>query len=199
MLTLIDPKLADGPSATRRSCRGTRIKPDYRAWFDERMAVYAAMIEQMDRGVGEIVEAVEGTRRVDNTLVLFLSDNGGCAEEIDSRGPRRRILHAGRATASPFASAMTPRSRPARKIRMPRTDWSGRGSRNTPFRRYKSFVHEGGIATPLIVSWPGVVKPGITHEQGHVIDLMPTFLEAAGATYPARFGGRRSCRSRGGV
>ena len=165
------------------------IRDDYRGWFDERMAVYAAMITQMDRGIGEILQAVEARGESQRTLVVFLSDNGGCAEEIGSEGR---------------AAGFSTRTRDGRPVRLgndpaiapgPEDTFASYGLEwawlsNTPFRRFKSFVHEGGIATPLIVSWPGVVKPGITQAQGHVIDLLPTFLEAAGATYPARFGGR---------
>jgi arylsulfatase len=66
-------------------------------------------------------------------------------------------------------------------------EWAGFS--NTPFRRYKSFTHEGGIATPLIVSWPSRIGAGIVKEQGHIIDLMPTFLELAGAQYPTEYNG----------
>ena len=165
------------------------IRDDYRTWFDERMAVYAAMIDQMDRGIGEILRAVEGRGEQGRTLVLFLSDNGGCAEEIGSEGR---------------AAGFSRRTRDGRPVRLGNDPAIAPGAEDTfasygmewawlsnaPFRRFKSFVHEGGIATPLVVSWPGTVKPGVTHDQGHVIDLLPTFLDAAGATYPARFGGR---------
>jgi arylsulfatase A-like enzyme len=165
------------------------IRDDYRNWFDERMAVYAAMIDQMDRGIGEILRAVEGRGEQGRTLVLFLSDNGGCAEEIGSEGR---------------AAGFSRRTRDGRPVRLGNDPAIAPGAEDTfasygmewawlsnaPFRRFKSFVHEGGIATPLVVSWPGTVKPGVTHDQGHVIDLLPTFLDAAGATYPARFGGR---------
>jgi len=66
-------------------------------------------------------------------------------------------------------------------------EWAGLS--NTPFRRYKSFTHEGGIATPFIVSWPSRIQPGIVREQGHIIDLMPTFLELAAAEYPEEYEG----------
>jgi arylsulfatase len=165
------------------------VRDDYRDWFDERMAVYAAMIDQMDRGIGQILEAIDARGERDRTLVLFLSDNGGCAEEIGSEGR---------------AAGFSRRTRDGRAVRLgndpsiapgPEDTFASYGLEwawlsNTPFRRFKSFVHEGGIATPFIVSWPGIVKPGLTHEQGHVIDLLPTFLDVAGAAYPARYRGR---------
>jgi arylsulfatase len=165
------------------------VRTDYREWFDERMAVYAAMIEQMDRGIGEILQRVEARGERDRTLVLFLSDNGGCAEEIGSEGRSTgfsRRTRDGRPVRLGNEPAIAPG--PEDTFASYGLEWAWLS--NAPFRRFKSFVHEGGIATPLVVSWPGVVKPGLTHEQGHVIDLLPTFLEVAGASYPARSHGR---------
>jgi arylsulfatase len=165
------------------------VRAEYREWFDQRMAVYSAMIEQMDRGIGEILQAIEARGEAERTLVLFLSDNGGCAEEIGSEGR---------------ATGFSRRTRDGRPVRLgndpaiapgPEDTFASYGLEwaslsNTPFRRFKSFVHEGGIATPLIVSWPGTLKAGVTHEPGHVIDLLPTLMEVAGAAYPTRSRGR---------
>jgi len=137
---------------------------------DLRMAVYAAMIDSMDQGIGRILKALDETGTAENTLVLFLSDNGGCAENpggtVTSRipGPKEYYVACGR----PWAYAQ-----------------------NTPFRRYKSWVHEGGCCTPLVARWPGVIRPGtITRQVGHVIDFMPTFADLARAEYPKEFEGR---------
>ncbi len=133
------------------------------------MAVYAAMIDSMDQGIGRILQALDDTGTAENTLVFFLSDNGGCAENpggtVTTRtpGPKENYVACGR----PWAYAQ-----------------------NSPFRRYKTWMHEGGIATPLIVRWPKVVKPGtLTRQVGHIIDFMPTIAELAGAKNPARFKG----------
>ena len=141
-----------------------------REYEDLRMAAYAAMIDRMDQGIGRILGALEKVGAADDTLVMFLSDNGGCAENpggTDTRrvpGPKEYYVAAGR----PWAYAQ-----------------------NTPFRRYKSWVHEGGIATPLVARWPGVVKPGsMTDQVGHVIDFMPTFCEIAGTQYPKEHRGK---------
>ncbi len=138
---------------------------------DLRMAVYAAMIDSMDQGIGRILEAIEETGSAENTLVLFLSDNGGCAENpggtVTGRpvGPKEYYVAVGR----PWAYAQ-----------------------NTPFRRYKAWVHEGGIATPLIARWPKVIKPDtLTDQVGHIIDFMPTCVELAEARYPAQFDGHK--------
>ena len=141
-----------------------------REYEDLRMAAYAAMIDRMDQGIGRILGALEKVGAADDTLVMFLSDNGGCAENpggTDTRrvpGPKEYYVAAGR----PWAYAQ-----------------------NTPFRRYKSWVHEGGIATPLVARWPGVVKPGsMTDQVGHIIDFMPTFCEIAGTQYPKEHRGK---------
>lgn len=136
---------------------------------DLRMAVYAAMIDNMDQNIGRLLKALEDSGKQKETLILFLSDNGGCAEEPEGRkctdppGPGAHYTSVG-----------------------PSWGWA----QNTPFRRYKSWVHEGGISTPLIAWWPEVIKPnGITAEVGHIIDFMPTFADLAGTTYPKRFNG----------
>ena len=134
--------------------------------MDLRMAVYAAMIERMDRGIGLVLETLRKTGQEENTLVVFLSDNGACAEPY-RRNEDKGLGHA--AQLLPWANAS-----------------------NTPFRLFKHWVHEGGIASPLIICWPARVRGGIINRRwvGHVMDLLPTFLEAAGAKYPSSYGGR---------
>jgi len=136
-----------------------------KAMRDLKMAVYAAQIHRMDAGIGRILEKVKALGKEENTLVLFLADNGGCAEEINRGkkgvppGPADSFLSYG----LPWANAS-----------------------NTPFRLYKHWVHEGGISTPLVAYWPKVITNGgaITHEVGHVIDIMATCCDVAGAEYP---------------
>ena len=136
---------------------------------DLRMAVYAAMIDSMDQNIGRLMAALRKSGEADNTLVLFLSDNGGCAEEPGGRSPK--IIPG----PKEFYAAVGP-------------SWGW--AQNSPFRRYKSWAHEGGIATPCIAWWPGRVPKGaITKEVGHIIDFLPTFLELAGADYPKKHNG----------
>lgn len=134
--------------------------------MDLRMAVYAAMIDRMDRAVGRIVESLRRTGREENTLVLFLSDNGACAEPY-MRNAGKAPNHA--AQLLPWANAS-----------------------NTPFRLFKHWVHEGGIASPLIAAWPSRLPSGVINRTwaGHVMDILPTCLDAAGAKYPDTYGGR---------
>jgi len=142
----------------------------HRELWELRMSVYAAMIDCMDQGIGRVLAALHDTNTADNTLVMFLSDNGGCAELPEGpdfrlpAGPKEHYTSVG-----------------------PGWGWA----QNTPFRRYKSWVHEGGISTPLIVRWPGVIEPDtLTGQVGHVIDFMPTCIELAGAEYPDSFKGK---------
>lgn len=165
------------------------VKPEYRRWFDERMAVYAAMVEQMDRGIGRILDAIDARGERDNTLIVFLSDNGGCAEEIGAEGRGggfQTKTRDGRAVRFGNDPSIDPG--PEDTFASYGLEWAGVS--NTPFRRYKSFVHEGGIATPMIVSWRRKIAQAITHEPGHIVDLMPTFLDLAGGRYPTQFAGR---------
>ncbi|MBN2316094.1 MAG: arylsulfatase [Sedimentisphaerales bacterium] len=142
--------------------------------LDLKMAVYAAQIERMDYGIGRVLKKIEQIGARDNTLVLFLADNGGCAEG----GPvgfdnRKNGLPPG-GVDSYMSYGLS---------------WAN--ASNTPFRRYKHWVHEGGIATPLIAYWPAVIKNAgeLTHQPGHIIDIMATCLDVAGITYPGTYKG----------
>jgi arylsulfatase len=139
--------------------------------WDLKMAVYAAMIDRMDQGIGRILNKIAELDKEQNTLVLFLSDNGGCGQQIDrTPGTQPGGLESYCTVDAPWANAS-----------------------NTPFRKYKVFTHEGGICTPLIAYWPGVIqnKGGITHQVGHVMDIMATLTEAASTKYPSDFHGRK--------
>ncbi len=131
--------------------------------WSRRMAVYAAMVDRMDQGIGRILKALDETRTIRNTLIIFLSDNGGSAENVTGRklhDASKRIGEKGSYAAY-------------------REPWAFVS--NTPFRQYKSWTHEGGIATPMIVYWMrGISTPGrIIHQPGHLVDLMSTSLELA--------------------
>jgi len=139
-------------------------------WEDLRMAVYAAMIDSMDQNIGRLMQTLKETGVDDNTLVLFLSDNGGCAEEPGGRntnaipGPKEYYTAVG-----------------------PAWGWA----QNAPFCRYKSWVHEGGISTPLIARWPVKIQPNtMTNQVGHLIDFMATCADLGQATYPTEYNGQ---------
>jgi arylsulfatase len=177
-------------------------------WEARCMEVYAAMVESMDRGVGRIVDALRKCGRLDNTLILFMQDNGGCAEET-GRSPD--ATRSEQPTFPPIpAAAVRSDTRPKQtregypmltgcKVMPGPADtfiaygkaWANVS--NTPFREYKHFVHEGGIATPLIAHWPRTIRSrgALCHEPSHLIDVMATCLEVAGARYPAEREGRK--------
>jgi arylsulfatase len=140
--------------------------------FDNIVAIYAACVAHIDTAVGRLVAALKQRGVLDNTLILFLSDNGGNAES----GPKGRLEgdSPGAAGSTVFCGQ----------------SWAT--LENTPFRRYKHFNHEGGIATPLIVHWPaGVAAQGELRQQpGHLVDVMATCVDLAGAKYPAEFKGQ---------
>jgi arylsulfatase A-like enzyme len=144
--------------------------------WDQRMAVYAAMIDCMDQGVGRVVQAVDRLGARDNTLVLFMSDNGASAEALDSWPNAGRGHNPGTPVGAPGSH------------RCLEIGWAS--AANTPFRMHKMWDHEGGISTPLVACWPaGIAARGtLTSEVGHVIDLMPTLLELTGNSYPEQFG-----------
>jgi arylsulfatase A-like enzyme len=171
--------------------------------FEERcMEVYAAMVDSMDQGIGRIVDSLRETGELNNTLILYLQDNGGCAEGY-GRGknatkrknqPSMPIM-----AADALQDRMTPKqTRDGYPVRqgygvMPGAadtyvaygkDWANVS--NTPFRMYKHWTHEGGIATPLIAHWPkGIRKKGVLrHQISHLIDLMATAIDLSGAKYP---------------
>jgi len=142
--------------------------------FDHLMAVYAAMVEAIDTSVGTLVEGLRARGALDNTLILFLSDNGGNAET----GPEGRFD--GDPPGGPDSNLYLG------------MNWASLTT--TPFRRFKHFAHEGGIASPLIAHWPRGIphdrRQTLEHQPGHLIDLMPTILDVTGAVYPREFRGR---------
>ncbi|AQQ10329.1 Arylsulfatase [Sedimentisphaera cyanobacteriorum] len=157
------------------------LSEDDRKNLDFRRAIYAAQIDNMDQNIGRLIKKLEEKGELENTLVLFLSDNGCSAE------PERKMF------------GYRFRENRIENFRQWRKD-SGRSSSqgmawanvsNTPFRKYKKWTHEGGIATPLIAHWPEVIKNGgqLNHTPGHVADIMATAVDVGRGFYPKKFGG----------
>ena len=174
-------------------------KVNNKEWQQSRMEAYAAAIDHVDQGVGKIVKTLKDLGQLDNTIILFLSDNGGEAMEhpdgmIASTGkPWVTVRYVPMYTreGKPVVAGDIPGIKPG-----PEGTYAGCGAAwanmsNAPFRRFKTFVHEGGISTPLIVHWPkGIAEKGKLRRQPvHVIDFMPTFLELAKADYPKTYDG----------
>ncbi len=162
----LSPQFGDWDKVTRKD------------WEARCMEVYAAMIDNMDQGIGRLIAALKANGQFDNTLILYLQDNGACAENI------------GRNPAAAKGKGPAPMPGPA-------DTWLGYGEAwanvsSTPFRLYKHFVHEGGIGTPLIAHWPrGIRRTGeLEHQPGHLIDVMATAVDLAGGVYPKTRDGR---------
>ncbi len=153
-------------------------KPTYRNWDslsdslqnveELKMEVYAAMVDRVDQNIGKILQKIEEQGRLDNTLIFFMSDNGSSAEMV-------RIAGNGEiGTVGQWTSLGE--------------DWANVS--NTPFRYFKNYSYEGGINTPMIVTWPNKIgKNGFTEFPGHFIDFMPTLIEITGAEYPEEWNG----------
>ena len=135
------------------------------------MAIYAAMIEEIDKNIGKLVRELKQREQLDNTLILFLSDNGGNAEA----GVKGKYI--GEHPGDPHSDVFIGRC------------WAHLN--NTPFRKYKHYNHEGGIATPLIAHWPAAVTPrpgkdGWIEQPTHLIDIMATCVDLAGGNLSDR-------------
>ncbi|MBL6764679.1 MAG: arylsulfatase [Verrucomicrobiae bacterium] len=154
-------------------------------WQERRMEVYAAQVEVMDRGIGRIIDTLKKTGRFENTLILFMIDNGGCHVEY---GPNRKGDYLPDTTRDgrPMRPGNLPSIMPGPEDTYQSYGYGWANLSNTPFRLFKQHDHEGGIHTPLIAHWPkGVPSRGsVTYQIGHLIDVMPTALELAGAKRP---------------
>lgn len=181
-------------------------------WEARGMEVFAAMIDNMDQGIGRVLAELKSAGQLENTVVMYLNDNGACAEDLGRR-PGGESPGATPKDLKPMA-----RDDLQDRIRLPMQTRDGRVVRdgpgvmpgpadtyvaygrnwanvsNTPFREYKHWVHEGGIATPLIVQWPAGIPRSrngkLETQPGHVMDLMATCVELSGANYPAKLDGQ---------
>lgn len=175
-------------------------------WQARRMQVYAAMVDIMDQGIGRIIAALEAKGELDNTIIMYMQDNGGCAEPVFTLKPAEPLTEEQKVLKPfPYDQVLPVRkpeyTRDGRFIRQGRgvmagdadtwvaygEDWANLS--NTPYRFYKSMVHEGGIISPLIVHWPaGIKEKGIiNNDVTHLIDILPTCLEITSIKYPSSF------------
>jgi len=146
---------------------------DDKEMWSRRMQVYAAMIERMDIGIGQLIDLLKEKNMLDNTLIIFLSDNGACAEDISYRNLGTPGVPIGERGS--YDSYCEP--------------WANVS--NTPFRLYKNTLYEGGVRTPLVMHWPARIKSkgAVIEQVGHVVDFMSTFLDIVGMEYPEQFNG----------
>lgn len=165
--------------------------PD-KEWDAYAMAVHAAMIDRMDQGIGKVIDALEKNGQLDNTLILFMSDNGcsneDCQNYPEGENDRPAETRDGRKIVYPRNKEVLPG---------PETSYASVGAKwanvaNTPFRFWKAKTYEGGICTPMIAHWPkGIKLPkgSINTSYCHVIDIMATCLELSGSKYPSKYNG----------
>jgi arylsulfatase A-like enzyme len=156
------------------------LPEDRRADLAMRMAIYAAMIDRMDQNIGRVTADLRAKGEWDDTLILFLSDNGACAEwdpfGFDVSSGPDNVLHRGEDLARMGGPGT---------YHSVGSAWAN--ASNTPWRMYKHYSHEGGISTPCIVHWPaGCRRNAMDHTPAHLIDLMPTLVAATGSPYPER-------------
>ncbi|MGB5357155.1 MAG: arylsulfatase, partial [Eudoraea sp.] len=180
--------------------------PD-KEWEIANMEVYAAMIDIMDQGIGEIIRALKAKGELDNTLIFYLQDNGACAEDLSwMQSPSNDTILKPMAPGELQTQGMPERTRDGKLIRKMKDAWPGppegytaygrnwANASNTPFREYKHWVHEGGIASPLIVHWPDGIKKNkgsLQETPSHLIDIMATCIDVAGAEYPENYRGNK--------
>lgn len=183
----------DGEAAPRDPLVPAWVDAADKEWEQRRMAVYAAMVEVMDRGIGRIVDELRDTGRLDDTVFVFLSDNGGSAEEVPPRlgsepGRGPKIVPTATADGRPVYVGRHPDHPPGGEdtFAFCGREWSHVS--NAPFRLHKRWVHEGGIASPFILHWPrglGDRAGSVSRVPRFLPDVLPTLLSVTGAEYPA--------------
>ncbi len=202
---MIDLQVIDPAATVNWPLDPSWMETEYLEWDIRNMEVYAAMIDRMDQGIGRVIEALRDTEQLENTLVLFFQDNGGCAENYGRSGtgtPRAEQPTLEPLDADHLQVDMQPKqTRDGYPVRTGKGVMAGAADTyigygkgwatvsNTPFREYKHWVHEGGIATPLIAHWPRTIqnKGELVHTPAHLIDLMATAVDLAEAEYPDTF------------
>ena len=200
-LGIVDPAWQMAPQV------GNWEKVEHKAWESRCMEVYAAMIDSMDQGMGQVVNKLTERGQLDNTLILFMQDNGGCQEANGRTGDFQRPVEPSlpKIAADAIRTDVIPKQNrdgvptltgphimpgPADTYIAYGINWANVS--NTPFREYKHFVHEGGISTPLIAHWPaGIKRAGEWEKQpGHLIDIMATCVAVSKANYPREVQGQ---------
>ena len=202
---LIDPKWKMSP----RDSRAPEWKDaPNKEWDIRNMEVYAAMVDSMDQGIGRIIKALKDKGQFENTLMMFIADNGGCAEgmgrgkgtQYRDKDEPEKLKPMGK---DELQLDMIPkRTRDGRVVKQGTDVMTGgpdtyhgyglpwANASNTPFREYKHWVHEGGISSPLVAHWPKGIAPErkgkLENQPGHLIDIMATCVDLADAKYPAK-------------
>ena len=174
------------------------IEEEDKEWFLRRMEVYAAQIDCMDQGVGRIIQNLEDSGTLDNTVILFLSDNGASREEMSIEPVKKDRVRRGGSRKStrngkPVTRGNIVNLMPGGEDTFQSYGVSWANLSNTPFRLFKNWTHEGGIATPLIIHWPEGIKPKgeLRHHRAQLTDIMATIVDITGVEYPSMYKERR--------
>lgn len=181
---IIDPGT---PLSARDPSQPAWSEADDRAWQTRRMQVYAAQVERMDRGIGRVLAALKQGGVYDDTLVVFVSDNGASAEELpigerETFALKDEVMTRGTRSGAPLDIGNSPAIAPGPEGTYASYGVPWANLSNTPLRRYKRWVHEGGISAPFLASWPNgpLDKGNVVHTAFQLVDVVPTLLEAAG-------------------
>ena len=166
-----------------------------KAYQTRNMAIYAAMVDHMDQAVGKIVAALKHTKQFENTMIIYFHDNGASPESIANNawGTATNVLHKARQQGKKLQVGNDPTIPNGGPMTYGTVGPGWARAQNTPLRRFKTNVHNGGSNTPAIVHWPAGLKtkPGsITNERGHVVDILATSLDLAGVDYPSQWQGK---------
>ena len=188
----------DWPLSERDPTQPPWTKAEHKEWLLRCMEVYAAQIDRMDQGIGRILRALEETGRMDNTLVIFIADNGACAEDIpegvqvDELVNRLMLARSHTRAGEPVHFGNDPGRMPGPENTYQSYGTAWANLSNAPFRFYKHWIHEGGIATPLIFHWPAGIaaRNEVRHSPGYLPDIMATVLDITGTPYPKEWPGR---------
>lgn len=152
------------------------LTPAQQEEMDYRMAIYAAQVDRMDQNIGRLIKTLEASGELDNTLIFFLTDNGACAEGGELGGGEKELLGTEKGYMLSYGQS-----------------WANASA--TPFKKYKHWVHEGGIGTPLIVHWPKIMREAtqgqFTDQYGFLPDIMATVVDVTKAAYPAQYKGHK--------
>ncbi|HEY0884338.1 MAG TPA: arylsulfatase [Ramlibacter sp.] len=186
------------PLTDRDPTQPAWTQAQHKEWLLRCMEVYAAQIDRMDQGIGRILRALEETGQLDNTLVIFLSDNGACAEDIpdnltvDELVDKLMIAKERTRSGEPVHFGNDPSLMPGPENTYQSYGRAWANLSNSPFRLYKHWIHEGGISTPLIMHWPAAMgqRNAIRHTPGYLPDIMATVLDVTGTPYPREWQGQ---------
>jgi arylsulfatase len=168
---IIDPSWELPPQDSRK---WDSLPEQKKKEMELRREIYAAQVDRMDQNIGRLVQFLEQNKLIDNTVIVFIDDNGACAEGGELGGGPAEQLETHEGYLLSYGRA-----------------WAN--ASNTPFKRYKHWIHEGGISSPMIVHWPGGIKRKdegkFVRQYGFLPDIMATFIDLAGAAYPSEYHG----------